>query len=352
MNRELLKDLLEAGGHEVIEADDGPQSLEAARQHAPDVILLDVMMPPPNGFEVCQTLKGEEATAHIPILLVTALADRNARIQGIQAGADNFLTKPIDTGDVVLRVRNALRLKRLHDLAQERFRALQELEQMKEQLVHMLVHDFKSPLSSTLGYLKLMRTEPLSEQQQEYLSRALRGGERLTRMITAMLDVYRMESHSLELRLEGVQAIALLRATVESLRSLAEPGVDFGIECPEDLCLGCDPDLIQRVLENLGDNAVRYLPLEGGRVELKARPEGESLYFEVVDNGGGICDENISKIFGRFHTAERNRSSQGLGLSFCKMAVELHGGTIGVTSEEEKGSTFWFELPIRAEAAR
>src|SRR3954452_966684 len=113
--RLLLRDLLEAQGHEVAEAVNGEQALAAARNNLPDLIILDVLMPKSNGMEVCRRLKSESVTASVPVLLVTSLADRQDRIAGIEAGANDFLTKPIDTQDVALRVRNGIRTKRLYD---------------------------------------------------------------------------------------------------------------------------------------------------------------------------------------------------------------------------------------------
>lgn len=342
-NRELLTDLLEAQGHEILEAVDGQQSLEVARNSLPDVLLLDVMMPAPNGFEVCRRLKSEERTAVIPILLVTALSDRKSRLEGISAGADDFLTKPIDTQETVLRVRNALRMKRLHDLAAQRFLRLKELEAAREEMTHMLVHDFKNPLSSLTGSLRMLEGEtPLSEQG--HLRRALRGGERLRRMITSMLDLNRIESQSLVLKPEKVRVDLFLGGLVDSLAALADAEVKLEVVVQDGLLGDFDPELIRRVLENLVDNAIRYLPLRGGQIAIRAHRQEERLRFEVEDNGQGIPPEQLGRIFDKYHTLEPNRSSQGLGLAFCKLAVELHGGTLGADSAPTEGTLFWFEI--------
>ncbi len=127
-NRELLKALLEAQGHQVSEAVDGQEGLSATMEGLPDVVLLDVMMPNLDGLEVCRRLKSAAKTASIPVLLVTSLSDRKERLEGIKAGASDFITKPVDTADLVLRVRNAVSAKQLFDRLEGQYQRLQELE--------------------------------------------------------------------------------------------------------------------------------------------------------------------------------------------------------------------------------
>ncbi len=347
-NRELLYDLLEAAGHQVVEATNGREALEGVTRHQPDVVLLDVMMPPPNGFEVCRQLKATEETAPIPILLVTALTDRASRLKGIEAGANDFLSKPIDTAETALRVKNAVRLKKLYDLSEQRYRKQVELEQLKESLIHMIVHDLKTPLTSITGYsrfLEKMACDRLNDQEKTYLQRSISNGDRLLEMIASVLDVTRLESGCLKPNLETVLVADLFQDALTVLKALARPEVSLEVSCPDSLHWTLDPDLLRRVLINLGDNALRHLPQDGGRVELKAQPVKDRLRFEVEDTGRGIPAESQQRIFEKFGQLEGgHKHTFGLGLAFCKLAVEAHQGEIGVTSSPGQGATFWFDL--------
>lgn len=140
-NRSLLKRLLEKRGFSVREAVDGEDALAKVTEEQPDVILLDVMMPRMDGFEVCRRLKAQPHTQAIPILMVTSLEDRDSRLKGIQAGANDFLTKPVDQEEVALRVRNAAYSKQLYDELQEKYRKLREMAELRDSLTRMIMDD-------------------------------------------------------------------------------------------------------------------------------------------------------------------------------------------------------------------
>jgi signal transduction histidine kinase len=355
-NRELLAALLSGHDYRVIETVDGVSTLAATREQQPDLLLLDVMMPAPDGFEVCEKLKHDPETEAIPILLVTALSDRKSRLRGIRAGANDFITKPIDTADTILRVRNALRMKELHDLAQSRFEKLQETEAMRQEMVNMLVHDFKTPLTSIVGYTRLLRHQlgdKLSEQQLQFLNGAIENSGRLERMISSTLDVSKMREKSQALEIESVSPEALVRSAIETVQGTAAlRAVKVLSEVDYIAPFECDPSLIRRVLENLCDNALRHASSEGGELRLRVKEAGDRLEFQVADNGVGIPPERRKQIFSKYSTTGTKGVSYGLGLTFCREAVELHSGEIGVRSEENVGTTFFFLLPKQHRAER
>jgi two-component system, sensor histidine kinase and response regulator len=344
----LLQDLLEARGYTVWSAADGEQGLALARERVPDVILLDVMMPRLNGFDVCRKLKAEQKTAMIPVLLVTSLDARQDRLAGIGAGANDFITKPIDSADLLLRVRNAISMKQLHDQVTAQFRQVQEMEAARDTLTHMIVHDLRSPLTGLRGYLDLLTAVANGNGEVlEYASEANAIAGRLTEMISQVLDLSRLESGQMPLSPRETDLASLLPAAVASLGP-PPSGITVGYDLPgSPVMVTCDPDLITRVIVNLVGNAFKFTPA-GGQVRVGLVAESDRMRFTVTDNGPGIPLEFRGVIFEKFGQAPLGRAagvrSTGLGLNFCKLAVEAHRGKIGMEAAENGGARFWVEL--------
>ncbi|HEY4321701.1 MAG TPA: hybrid sensor histidine kinase/response regulator [Gemmatimonadales bacterium] len=350
-NRALLRELLEIDGHDVLEAEDGLGALALARSEDPDVVLLDVTMPGLDGFEVCRRLRASPVTSATPVLLITGLAERAHRIAGVAAGANDYLVKPIDRGEVALRVRNALRMREMHRAIDHQYRALQQLEQLREDLVAMIAHDLRSPLTGLRGFLEMLEADParnLSAPMEALLGDAVRSVDRMNGMIGDMLDVSRMESAALPLHIDAVSLSDLARRAV----AVIGPAPDFHVVTivvdGSDQPVNCDAGLVQRVLVNLLANAVRFSPSRGVVTVLVARDDQRAT-VRVRDRGPGIAADDQARIFEKFRqggTASGHLArSSGLGLTFCRMVVELHGGEIGVASDLGQGSEFWFTLP-------
>lgn len=350
VNRQLLRDILELDGHTVTEAHDGESALRLAAETDPDVILLDVTMPGMNGFEVCRRLRTAALTTATPVLLVTALADREHRLQGMSSGANDYLVKPIDHGEVALRVRNAVRMRSLHRTLADQYAALQRLERLRDDLVSMLAHDFRSPLTGVRGFLELLGADlegKLTPELSEYLAGAMRAVEQLNAMVDDMLDVSRLETAALALEFTPL----LLRdAAMRAVTSLGpQPSfhqIPVRVE-GDDGTVPADPGLIHRVLVNLLSNAVRFSP-SGSPVIVTVRAEDDGATVRVRDHGPGIAESDRMAIFEKFRQgvsrSARGRGT-GLGLTFCRLAIEAHQGRIGVESEPGKGSEFWIWLP-------
>ena len=347
----LLKDLLESRGYTVWTAVDGEQGLALAQERSPDVILLDVMMPRLNGFDVCRCLKTDQSTAMIPVLLVTSLNAREDRLAGIGAGANDFITKPIDSGDLLLRVRNAVTTKRLHDEVTSQFRKLQELEGARDTLTHMIVHDLRSPLTGLQAYLDLLRTAVAAGSNGEVLefardAHALAG--HVKEMISQVLDVSRLESGDMPLSRKDTNLVELLPDAVASLGPPPD-GVDIIYETAEQaFVVACDRDVVTRVVANLVGNAFRFVPRQG-EIRIGLETLDGVVRVTVTDHGPGVEPEYRKVIFEKFGQAPLGRAgkarSTGLGLTFCKLAVEAHGGTIGVEGRNGGGARFWIDLP-------
>ena len=353
-NRLLLKDLLEAQGHEVVEAADGAEALQRVAEAAPDVVLLDVGMPGMDGFEVCRRIKADPASAAIPVLLVTAMSQRDQRLLGIGAGANDYITKPIDKSDLSLRVRNAIRMRQLHAEVETQYRQLEKLELLRDGLVHMIVHDLRSPLAGIRAYLDLLKmdgSDKIDPEMTQSIDEARKVAMEMTEMVSELLDVSRLEAGKLPLDVSMVDLGVLASETVRSMGAATMARVAVRAESPrEQVRVQCDAAIIRRVIANLVGNAVKFAPGDSS-VTVAVSGDGEIGRVAVADRGAGISLEFHELIFEKFGQAEVARQgakhSSGLGLTFCKLAVEAHGGRIGVDSTPGRGSTFWFELPSR-----
>ncbi len=347
-NRTLLHDLLVSRGYAVFEAGGGEEALKMMAENPPDTVLLDIMMTGMDGFEVCRQIKGNPDTAHIPVLLVTALTGREDRLAGIEAGGDDFITKPVDLKEVLLRTRNAVHMKQLRDRVRKSFIELEKMSLMRENLVQWLVHDMKAPLGGVLGHLEMLQMKTVNGPLQVYVDEACAATRRLHEMILAILDVSRLERHEMPLQ-RSVRDLA--RIASEAVRQMAfeigEQKVKVDI-APEPAPAWCDGEITRRMLDNILGNALKYTP-EGGRIAVRFTSEDGQTRTEIEDNGPGIDPKYHDMIFEMFGQVQMRREqrtySTGLGLAFCKMAAEAQGGKIGVISEEGKGSTFWFTLP-------
>jgi two-component system, sensor histidine kinase and response regulator len=367
-NVELLFDQLHVLGFRAVAAYDGPSALRVCAERHPDLCILDVSMPAGDlgvddrstGFEVCRRIKRDPRTARIPVIFVTALNDTTDRVKAIEAGGDDFLTKPHNRLVLGARVRSLLKLKAATDALEESLRKQKELEKVRDDLMKMIVHDLKSPLTSVIGAMEMLIDGdfgPLTENQRKALGDTEKRAQDLLALIEDLLEVARLEESRLALHLAPLAPSALLnevareweiRVQQERARLVLEVGRDAR-------AVDADQALIKRVFSNLIQNALSH-SARAVTVTLGARTDSGGTLFTVADDGVGIPPEYHDIIFRKFEQVKtphipRVRSS-GLGLAFCKLVVEAHGGRIWVKSgPERQGSAFHFWLPEHPPAA-
>ncbi len=233
---------------------------------------------------------------------------------------------------------------------QENYEQLKQLEVARDNLFHMIVHDMRSRLTVLMMGLELLEKTELKNIKQanrQVLLRSLSTTTTLSQMVNSLLDISKMESGEMKLKVTRCDLAALAQKLV-SVYELQREDRKFIIDAPpEPVEVSCDADLILRVIQNLFSNALKFTP-DDGTIIIKLRTVEEGVRVSVEDTGNGIPSQHLPKIFDKFYQAEARERSTGLGLTFCKLAVELHGGRIGVESKMGEGSTFWFILPFVA----
>jgi len=311
-----------------------------------DVVLLDLVLPDSEGLDTLLAVRRH--APRVPVVVLTASDDGALALQALQRGAQDYLVK------ASVQVSPTL-LGRSIRYAMER----QRVEHMKDEFVNTVSHELRTPLSTIQEFTGILFDQisgPLTEQQRDYLAIIRSNIERLTRMIDNLLDMAKIDAGHAVLRKSVTEVAPLIQQTVQSLRPIAKhKGIELEVRVPDELpSLYADADKVTQVLINLLSNAIKFTP-GPGRVTVSVS-EGESdLAFSVADTGVGIAEADVPKLFEKFsrvHQASGDEATRGtgLGLAISKRLVELHGGTIGVTSRPGQGSAFTFALPKYHEA--
>jgi signal transduction histidine kinase len=361
-NVELLADQLRILGFRTVAATDGPSALAACFEHRPDLCLLDVSMPAGDlgvpdrqtGFEVCRRIKRDPRTARIPVIFVTALNDTADRVKAIESGGDDFLTKPHNRLVLGARVRSLLKLKGATDALEDSLRKLRELEKVRDDLMKMIVHDLKSPLTSVLATLEMVTDGdfgPVTDAQRQAMADAQSKSQELLALIDDLLQIARIEEGAMQIDPQRIEPAAFFTDLVHDWHVRFESaGARAQVEVAGDTpAFLADRTLLRRVIGNLLQNAIVHAA-DPVAVRLSARRDPEGVLISVADTGPGIPPEYHELIFRKFETvklqtAPRVRGS-GLGLAFCKLAIDAHGGRIWVQSGQGRGSQFHILLPL------
>ncbi|MES2640787.1 MAG: response regulator [Myxococcota bacterium] len=388
-----LEDALTTEGYEVIVAESGEQALALLAHADFDCVLLDLVMPGLGGHETCRRIKGSAELRDLPLLILTSREEPAAMIEGINAGADDYVAKSAEFDVLFARVRAQLRRKKFEDenrgtrerqlrkemeatearaardLADARAAHLTDLERKNEELqgakdraereslfksqfLANMSHELRTPLNAIIGFSELLEQElpgPLTRDQREFVGFVLSGGRHLLTVINDILDLSKIEAGRMELLREWATVPQLVNAVFAVVRPLADSrGVRLLLTAdagqPPILV---DPLRISQVLYNLLSNGIKFTP-RGGLVHLTAEVTADILCLRVIDTGIGIRPEDLPRLFREFEqlaTAPDGTTGTGLGLVLTRRLVELHGGAITVESEHGRGTTFTVSLP-------
>jgi len=363
--RDYLRRLLSAR-YDVEAAGDGETAWAMASSQGFDLVLSDVMMPKLDGFGLLKTLRADEKTRTIPFILLSARAGEESRVEGIGAGADDYLVKPFSARELLARVESHLNLQRVRRESEEallemmarekKARASAEVaNRIKDDFLAVLSHELRTPLNAIVGWTHLLKNGKLSEKDRE------RGIDVIDRNATAqreiideLLDVSRIVSGKLKLDPKPVELQGIVEAAIDAVRPAAQAKnieIVTSIDPNAGLIMG-EAVRLQQVIWNLLSNAVKFTPKDG-RVEVRLRSVDKDVEVVVSDTGEGIETEFLPFIFERFRQADsssrRTHGGLGLGLSIVRSLVEMHGGQVRAESDgKEKGATFTLTLPLMA----
>ena len=360
-NRDVLARRLERQGYETTQAENGAMALALLAAEPFDLVLLDIMMPGMDGYEVLQKIKSDAAISYIPVIMVSAVDEIESAVRCIEIGAADYLNKPFNAVLLRARVGACIREKQARDREMRLARELQETlnrvlaaEKLRDDLTNMIVHDLRTPLTSVFSGLQTIESlGELDEMQSEMLALSIDGSQTLLGMINDLLDVSKMESGTMTLDYSEIAPGDVAKKAQNQIALLARTkGLNLAEQIADDLPLiAADEEKLRRTMVNLLGNALKFTP-KAGTITVGARMFGPSeILFCVSDTGEGIPQEAFGKIFEKFGQVESRKAgrkmSTGLGLTFCKMAVEAHGGRIWVESELGAGSAFYFTIPVQ-----
>ncbi len=353
VNLQLLGKILMKVNYELAIANSGYEALDMVKEVKPDLILLDVMMPGIDGYDVCKALKSSPDTKDIPVIFLTAKSEKEDIVTGFDLGAVDYVTKPFNSAELLARVKTHLELKYARDLLAKQNEKLKQLNDVKNEFLGMAAHDLRNPIGSittTLSYILEYLNSNLSEKQVKFLRNIEKAGKYMNVLLNDLLDLTAIESGKLTLRLTEEDYINFLKENISLNQMLADKKaitIDFNYE-DNISYITFDRDKITQVMNNLISNAVKFSHGDT-RITVDIKRGEDCIITSVIDQGQGIPEKELPYIFKEFHRstvkATDGEKSTGLGLAITKKIVEGHGGKIGVESKVMEGSRFYFTLP-------
>jgi signal transduction histidine kinase len=327
-------------GHECVIAADGDEAFALARSRAPDLVVADFMMPGMSGIELIRALRAEPSLAQVPVILLSA---------GVPRGSDEawrFIAKPVDLDELERCIHDGLRGGRAPDAGVSPRTAS---DGARDELLNWVAHEIKSPLGAAVMTAQLMRRaldagEPARSMRRR-LDVVLRQLRRIDTLVTSILDASRLSEDKVVLQLSRVELCALVDDAVALWRD-SYPDNEFELRShARYVFVQADSERVRQIVDNLVSNAVKYgRPAREVRISL--RSEGGEALLAVSDRGRGIPRERLTQLFDRFQSASADRSGHGLGLYIAAALARLHGGSLDVSSEPGRGSTFTLKLPL------
>jgi len=344
-NLRLLEAILVPSGYEIELAGNGEAALSKIENRPPDLVLLDIMMPRMDGFQVCERLKSQPQTREIPVVFLTAKTDSESIVRAFEVGAVDYVSKPFKTPELLARVRTHVRLKETQE-------ALKRANATKGKFFSIITHDLKNPFNALLGYsgVLLKKFADFDDNRRIQMITTIRDASKNAYdLLENLLDWSRKESGQMARKPEKIALRGLVEQNIGLVQAEVERKQIRVLNLVDSEMLGYgDVNMIRLVLRNLISNALKFTP-DNGQISIECRSGERELEIAVVDTGVGIAAETLPRLFRleeHFSTeGTRNEKGSGLGLILCKEFVEENGGAIRVESQVGVGSRFVFTLP-------
>ncbi|MBC8011963.1 MAG: hybrid sensor histidine kinase/response regulator [Burkholderiales bacterium] len=353
-SRFLMRCSLLANGYEVVEAASGSEALDLVMTVNPDVMVMDVCMPGMSGYDVCRAIRARAETCKLPLILVSAVADRSAVALGFASGAVDFLSKPFRAEELCARVAVHAELNRARRLLEESHARLAELNREKDLMFGMAAHDLRGPIAVIMGFaenaLGLMRGGE-SRPERQALEVILRESEHMEHFLGTLLDLNALERGGQRLKLRETDIESAARSAVERAEpAAARKSLALRLVLAQGLhVVRADASGVRRILDNLISNALKFTP-SGGRVTVRVSEHEREAQCVVSDSGPGLTGEDMEQVFTRFARLSAKptagEKSTGLGLAICRALAEGMGGRVWCGNNPEGGAFFGFAIPV------
>ena len=353
----LLKILLTNEKFQVCTASNGNQCIEMAKSEHPDLILLDVMMPDLNGFDTAVILKKDATTQEIPIIFLTALNNPSDLVKGFQVGANDFLTKPFNKEELVMRVMHQIQLVAAKRIIVRQNEELKRTISNRDKMYSVIAHDLRSPMASIRMVLNLavnvVSPETVGDEIFGLLDKANRESEETHDLLDNLLKWTKSQTGRLNVVYQDIDLDDIVPGVVDIFKMIAEmKKIDLKyLPADEKLTVRADNDMIKTIIRNFLSNAVKFTP-EGKAIEVFYKREGDFARISVRDHGVGIAPERVESIFHKGETTygTGGEEGSGLGLQLCQDFARKNGGEAQVESTLGEGSTFSFTIPLKKDA--
>ncbi|NDV64337.1 response regulator [Bacteroides sp. 224] len=351
----LLKVLLTNEKFQIATASNGKQALEQVAAEKPDLILLDVMMPDMDGFEVAQHLKKDPIAYDIPIIFLTALNSTADVVKGFQVGANDFISKPFNKEELIIRVTHQISLIAAKRIILAQTEELRKTIMGRDKLYSVIAHDLRSPMGSIKMVLNMLilnlPTTTIGEEMYELLTMANQTTEDVFALLDNLLKWTKSQIGKLKVVYQDMDMVEVVEGVIEIFSMVAGlKSIKVELTAPEKMAVHADIDMIKTVVRNLLSNAIKFSN-KGTEVQVTVEEKDGMAMVSVQDYGCGIDEENQKKLlhtdthFSTFGT--NNEEGSGLGLLLCKDFVQKNGGELGFTSVKGEGSTFYFTIPLK-----
>ena len=355
----LLKILLKNEKFNVLTASNGHQCVEISKQQHPDLILLDVMMPDITGFDTAVILKKDPETSDIPIIFMTALSSPSDLVKGFKSGGNDYITKPFNKDELVIRVRHQISLVAAKRMIQEKNIELQRTLQGRDKLYSVIAHDLRSPMSTikiTLNMLTMMLpAEMIGAENAELLKQTNEQTEEIFSLLDNLLKWTKSQTGRLNVVYQNFDVNDIIPGVIDIFQMVAQnKDITLAYDQPRNIIVHADQDMLKTVLRNFLSNAIKFSQKDSSiEILVSETEDGKFAKISVRDHGTGISEENQRKLFhsDTHYTTygTNNESGSGLGLLLCKDFAEKNGGSIELVSAEGQGSTFSILVPVHYE---